>query len=124
MTGRVLLVEDEDTLLRALEGALARAGFDVTCASDGNEAMTLFHLLHPALVITDLFMPGKEGIELIMEIRRRAPDTKIVAISGGGILLHTDILKCAVKLGADCALPKPFQLDEVVAAARRLIGTQ
>jgi DNA-binding response OmpR family regulator len=107
------LIDDDVAVLRTLEIVLGDRGYDVTTAKDGVEGMRMFHRVHPDLVITDLIMPEKEGIETIMEMRRERPDAKIIAISGGGRLHNTNFLEVAAKLGACSVLAKPFSPDEL-----------
>jgi CheY-like chemotaxis protein len=75
------------------------------------------------LVITDLIMPNKEGIESIMQIRAHDPKTPILAMSGGGRLGNADFLKMAAGVGANATLPKPFESEDLIAAVRRLLSS-
>jgi DNA-binding response OmpR family regulator len=115
MTRKILLIDDDVAVLRTLEIVLGDRGYDVITAKDGVEGMRLFQQNHPDLVITDLIMPEKEGIETIIEMRRGWPDTKIIAISGGGRTHNECFLKMAAGLGAAAVLPKPFMPDELAA---------
>lgn len=118
MGTRILLIEDEDVVRKIVERMLVRAGYGVSCAKDGSVGLELFNRVRPDLVVTDIIMPEKEGIEVIRYVRRHAPSTRIIAMSGGGILRTMDVLSYALKLGADFALRKPFQLDELLGAVR------
>jgi DNA-binding response OmpR family regulator len=82
----------------------------------------MFERASPQLVITDIIMPNKEGIETIMAIRSRGSKTPIIAISGGGRIGNADFLQMASRLGANEILAKPFNPQELVAAARRLLS--
>lgn len=117
-----ILVIDDDVLIRKLiVKTLQRAGYDVAASADGLEASRA-HRLEPAdLIITDLFMPEKEGMEVIMEIRRDFPGVKIIAISGAGSLGATEYLEVARMLGASRTLAKPFTQDDLLAAVRELL---
>jgi CheY-like chemotaxis protein len=99
--------------------ALTGAGHHVVLASDGREAMELVerHKFH--LVITDLVMPNREGIEVIRQLRQAHPKLKIIAVSGafGG-----RFLRAAAMLGADATLAKPVTPDQLLDAVRRLLG--
>jgi DNA-binding response OmpR family regulator len=81
----------------------------------------MFRSEKPDLVITDIIMPEKEGIQTITEIRREQPDAKIIAVSGGGRVGNTDFLKIARSLGADDAVAKPVDPDDFTARVRRFL---
>lgn len=119
---RVLVIDDEPGLLRLMGRTLERGGYHVTLASDGAEALRAFGFLRPALVVTDLVMPGTEGIEIILEIKRRDPSVKIVAVSGGGRDGPSCYLDLAAALGADRVLAKPFRLASLLEAVDQLLG--
>ena len=118
----VLIVEDDLELLRTLARRFHLAGSRVTVARDGNEALARFDQSTPAIVVTDILMPGREGIETIMAMKERSPGVKILAISGGGLLGAAGVLDLARRLGADTVLAKPFRSDQVLDVARKLIG--
>lgn len=118
----VLIVEDDLELLRTLARRFHLAGSRVTVARDGNEALARFDQSTPAIVVTDILMPGREGIETIMAMKERSPGVKILAISGGGLLGAAGVLDLARRLGADAVLAKPFRSDQVLDVARKLIG--
>src|SRR5260370_37787243 len=81
---RILVVDDDHDICEVLEMGLTHAGHEVRVAADGASALRLVRAQPLHLIITDIFMPGKEGIETIMEIRRDFPAVKVVAVSGGG----------------------------------------
>lgn len=117
----VLIIEDDAIMLRALGHAFERAGCRVVGARDGDEGLARFLERTPDLVITDILMPKREGVETILAMKARAPQVKIIAISGGGRLGAEEILGLAAGLGADAVLPKPFRSTEILAAAQRLL---
>jgi DNA-binding response OmpR family regulator len=117
----VLIIEDDPIMLRALGHAFQRAGCQIVGARDGEEGLARFLERTPDLVITDILMPKREGVETILAMKARAPHVKILAISGGGRLGAEEILGLAAGLGADAILPKPFRSTEILAAARRLL---
>jgi DNA-binding response OmpR family regulator len=117
----VLIIEDDPIMLRALGHAFQRAGCQIVGARDGEEGLARFLERTPDLVITDILMPRREGVETILAMKARAPHVKILAISGGGRLGAEEILGLASRLGADAILPKPFRSAEVLAAAHRLL---
>ncbi len=103
---------------------LEREGFDVLTASNGIEGMTLFHDNPVDLVITDLIMPEKEGIEVIMELNRNHPAVPVIAISGGGLNSSESYLKIAREAGAHAMLKKPVPKDVLIQAIGHLLSPQ
>jgi len=120
---RILIIDDDRAVQLSVQFTLEREGHQVVCASDGDEGLRAFTSQTPDLVVTDLIMPNKEGIETIMQIRERDSKTPILAISGGGRLSNVDFLKMAAKVGANAILAKPFERQELIAAVRRLLAT-
>jgi CheY-like chemotaxis protein len=103
------VVDDEADLANAVQRVLTRAGYDVSCAVSGKQAITLLQKQSFAVVVTDMLMPDVDGAEVIAAVRRLQPRARIVAISGGGMYMGPqDILTLAKKLGADTPLSKPF----------------
>lgn len=120
---RILLIEDNPDARRLLQDALKAAGYDVEAVADG-EAGIRAQMNAPAdIVVTDLFMPNKEGLETIAELRKRTPRTKIIAISGGSRLrgAKTDHLETAREIGADAVLKKPFDPAQLIAVVRQIL---
>jgi two-component system, chemotaxis family, chemotaxis protein CheY len=117
----ILVIDDDARMRRMIGRMLAAAGHAVVEAAEGEAGLRQFRARRPAVVITDILMPGREGIETILEIRRLAPDAKIIAISGGGHSGDADFLEMAEHLGADATLAKPFAADELTEALRRLL---
>lgn len=93
--------------------ALTRAGYTVMTAQNGVDGLSLYHQSRPDLVITDIAMPEKDGIEVTTELRRHCRDLKIIAISGGSRLDVGDTLKKALACGANAALAKPFTFEQL-----------
>jgi len=119
----VLVVDDDDSILRLISEIMKKEGYDVLQAEDGNEACQKF-LKNPCdLVITDLIMPNKEGLELIQELKGIKPDVKIIAYSGGGQLEPDDYLKFAKGIGADKVFRKPIPIVELRQSASELLET-
>ena len=119
-----ILIIDDDAQFRAmLRQMLSRAGYEVLEASNGKEGMRIYRDKPADLVITDLIMPEKEGIETISDLRREFPDVKIVAISGGGKMGPEDYLRGAKLLGAQRILTKPVEKEEILEAVRELINS-
>ena len=109
---RVLIAEDEVAVREFVRRALAHEGHDVTAVSDGLEALATLKSGTFDLLITDIIMPNKEGLEIIREVKKKFPSVKIIAMSGGNIS-HLD---CAELLGAVYTLSKPFSKDELIGA--------
>ncbi len=119
---RILVVDDDHDICEVLEMGLTHAGHEVRIAADGASALRLARAEPFDLIITDIFMPGKEGIETIMEIRRDFPAVKVVAMSGGGRTGDLHYLRDAVALGAVRTLRKPFGRAELLDAVRAALG--
>jgi DNA-binding response OmpR family regulator len=121
---RVIVIDDDADLRAGLAERLRDAGFDVSEASDGATGMNL-HRDHPAdVVVTDIFMPGQEGIATVHQFRSVYPDMKIIAISGGITRYGKfNLLPAAKAIGADRCLRKPFKTAELVGAIRELLQT-
>jgi DNA-binding NarL/FixJ family response regulator len=115
----VLLVDDEALVRHALEPGLRLNGYEVLHASDGDEALDVLSSEPVDVVITDLAMPRREGIETIIEIRRRFPHVKIIALSGvfGGFYLGM-----ARQLGAAAALSKPVHTELLRRTVDEVLG--
>ena len=115
----VLVVEDDPELLKLMTTAFARAGFKAYSARNGRLGIQLLRALKPDLMVTDIVMPEKEGIATIIEAKTTAPDTAVIAISGGGAYGRSgNFLQWAEELGADEAMAKPFPMSQLLSAAR------
>lgn len=115
---QILLVDDDEMVCETIKQRLEREGHDVTTALNGNEALTKFAQTQPDLVITDVIMPEREGIETLLALKKANPAVKVVVMSGGGRIGRLDHLKIAARLGADATLVKPFtaaQLKSILA---------
>ena len=118
----VLLIEDDNDYRELLKIALEKANYAVTEASNGLKGCLMFQKEFHRLVITDIFMPEKEGIETIQEIKELAPEAKIIAISGGGQTGLNDMLTFARDFGADAIMTKPINLKNLISKISELIG--
>ena len=118
----ILIIDDEEQIRTSLYSLLEDSGYEVTSASDGGEGLKLYHEKPTDLIITDLIMPGKEGIETIMELKRISPEVKIIAISGGGRNDPENYLHLAKQLGAQRTIAKPFGGEELLKTVRELVG--
>lgn len=119
----VMVVDDDEPVRSILCENLADLGFDVSFAKDGSEALELIDAgRRPQVVITDIIMPRREGLEVIMELRRKHPGIRLIAISGGGRTRSADFLQLARKLGADAIMPKPLDIDALEKTVRELLA--
>jgi two-component system KDP operon response regulator KdpE len=111
---RILVVDDEQQITRVLRTSLQSNGHEVTVAQDGADALAKFMKAEPELVITDLAMPGMDGIELTREIRERS-QVPIIVLSVRG---NDDSKVAALDEGADDYITKPFSIQELLARVR------
>jgi len=120
---RILVIDDEPLVRSTVVTMLNREGFSVEEASDGQAGIAMFHKNQPDVVITDIFMPNRDGIEIIRELKRSCPLTKIIAMTGGGQTRMMEITSAATFLGADHILLKPFERESLLAAVNAALGT-
>jgi len=119
---RILLIEDDNEVRTMLRLTLIHFGHNVIEARNGKEGLELFKRANADLVITDIVMPEKEGLEVLIELReKQVPPVKIIAISGGGRQNVVDNLKMAKLLGAGRVLAKPFSNEALMAAINELL---
>jgi len=119
---RILIVDDDPGIRRTLHLLLSKSGYQVTQAGDGLEALRLWREHGGDLVITDLHMPEKNGIEMIVELLTHSPGMRIIAMSGGGQTKRLDLLGNATMLGAVFTIEKPFTLPEMLAVVQRALN--
>ena len=112
----ILLVEDDDQLRTMLKLLLTNSGYEVWEAPNGTRVCDIYQQQRFDLVITDLVMPDKEGLGVIMELRRRDQNVRIIAMSGGLQGRAEEYLRIAQKLGAQLTLSKPFGNQEFLEA--------
>jgi len=122
MMRRILIIDDDHHILLMIKKMLEREGFEVDLASNGVEGLKLFKKIPVDLVITDIIMPEKEGLETIREMRRLRPDLKIIAMSGGGRISADNYLDAAKIFGASKVLGKPFSQKQLVSAVNDILG--
>lgn len=119
---RILVIDDDLLVRRTIVRILRGAGYETLVAENGSLGLDLFERERPDLVITDIIMPEKEGIETIRAIRQLSPEAKIIAMSGGGRTGNADFLAMAGKLGASDTLHKPFGAAQLVASVARWLA--
>jgi len=120
---RILIVDDDLQIRRALRFLLEREGYEVLEAGDGKQGMNLYGQDPTDLVITDLVMPEKGGIELIQEMLNDFPEAKIIAITGGGLVPPEKLLASADRLGILAGIQKPFAAGDVLDTVRKVLET-
>jgi CheY-like chemotaxis protein len=117
---RILIIDDDENLLHALAQALGSLGYSVATATDGAEAAKLFRSEMFNVIVTDLVMPNREGVETIITLRREFPHIGVIAMTGS--CTRSELyLELAARVGADRTLPKPFSLQELDDAIRSLL---
>lgn len=117
----ILVVDDEILLRKVVRKMLEAAGHQVREAANGNEALALVEKTPPDLIIMDVLMPEREGIETIASLRRAKSTIPILAVSGGGRTKMTEFLTVAEKFGADASLRKPFDQKTLLGAVESLL---
>jgi DNA-binding response OmpR family regulator len=120
---RILVIDDDQDVRSCVRNILEQSGYTVLEAENGSVGIDIFRQNTVDLVIVDLFMPEKEGIETIIELRKGYADLKILAISGGIPGYGPDhFLHIAQKLGADGSLDKPFNMQQLLAKVEMLLA--
>lgn len=117
----ILLIDDDLELLRQMATAFRLAGYAVHAAPDGQAGLARFMAAPSDLVVTDIIMPNREGIETIVALKKACPSVKVVAISGGYRVGPDAFLELARHVGADRALGKPFRLAELLDVVAKLL---
>jgi CheY-like chemotaxis protein len=121
-TPDILVIEDDPIMREALTDWLQAAGYGVRTAADGNTGLAAVKLAIPAVVITDIQMPGTSGAAVISELKRDYPEVAIIAISGLFNSGHGLDAEAALALGAARALTKPFKRADLLCAVAELLG--
>ncbi len=118
----ILIIDDDVHVLGMLKKMLEHEGYDVITAPDGKEGIRSYRENPADLIITDLLMPEKDGIETIIELRRDFPEVHIIAISGGGRIDAKDHLKVAQQFEVQYTFSKPVERKELQRAIRVLLN--
>jgi len=115
---RILIIDDESQIRSMLRLMLERVGYEIAEAPDGIEGIRRYRENPADLIITDLIMPNKDGIGMIIDLKKEFPKVKIIAMSGGGVNRPEGYLDGAKKLGATRTLTKPIDREEMLKAVK------
>ena len=116
MDNKILLADDEEGIRKVLGISLTDSGYDVITAENGEEALEIFRRVQPSIVLTDIKMPGMDGIELLQKIKQEDPDTEVIMITGHGDL---DLAIKSLKYEATDFVTKPINDDILEIALKR-----
>src|SRR5688572_15933495 len=119
---RILIIDDDELFRPMLRATLTKMGHQVRDSGDGDEAMGMFEQEEADVLITDIILPGKEGLEIIGMFKCRFPNLKVIAMSGAGSVVETNYLKLATAEGADAVLKKPFSREELAMILTQVAG--
>jgi DNA-binding response OmpR family regulator len=117
----VCVIDDDPLVREVVAGILSADGFAVVQAKDGDAGMEAMARHSPALIVTDIMMPNRDGLETIREAKRRFPTTPILVMSGSVSEAQIDFLALARKLGADAHIKKPFERSAFLEQVRTLL---
>jgi len=120
--GRILVIEDDEIMNSMIVQLLSEAGYEAVGSENGSRGLALLETRPFDLIITDIIMPEKEGLETIFAIRKRNKSLPIIAVSGGGKLGPEHYLHLAKHFGAEFTFQKPFQNELFLNAVRRCIA--
>ncbi|MFH1019632.1 MAG: response regulator [Pseudomonadota bacterium] len=120
---RILIVEDEHMVRELLSEVLTKAGYEVSTAENGSAAYKLCQISDFDLIITDIIMPEMDGLELIQEMKKRLPQMKIIAMSGGGRCSPQDYLEISGALGVSSTIAKPFTNHHLLDLVEKVLSS-
>ena len=118
---RILVIDDDPDVRGSLNKILTRAGYDVVEAADGAAGIALQHTNPADVIITDIFMPGLDGLQTIRQLKKEGSGVKVIAVSGGDRTGTVDLKEHARLLGAFKVLAKPFEMRDVLAAVKEAL---
>lgn len=110
---RILIIDDDDSIRGFIRRVLEHHGYEIQEARNGDEGIRLYRSWRPDLVLLDLYMPEKDGLETLRDLRLESPQPKVVTMSGGGPKYDVAILQSSRFLGSNSALVKPFTIGEL-----------
>jgi len=120
---RILVIDDEELARFTIREILEAADFEVDEAENGRVGVDKQKATPFDLIITDIIMPEKEGVETIIDLKQEFPDLKIIAISGGGRTRNLDFLKLSERFGAAKILAKPFTEGQLLEAVNEVLAS-
>jgi CheY-like chemotaxis protein len=121
----ILIIDDDDSLRDALRRTLHKEGYTIMGASEGGRGLKQLAGQSVDLILLDMFMPDKDGIETIIDLRRTHPEIPIIAMSGGAFRGMVDVLHVAKQLGVRRTLAKPFTREQLLEAVEQVVkGSQ
>jgi CheY-like chemotaxis protein len=118
---KILIAEDNADTREALRLSLEAEGYAVRVAGNGDEALRLQMAEAAELLVTDIFMPDRDGFETLVAFRKNFPRTRIVVMSGGAAKVRTSYLESAQMVGADATLRKPFSPPDLLRLIAELL---
>lgn len=124
MQKNILVVDDEQEIVKLISRLLEKKGHHVLTATNGQLALEVLRREPVDLLITDIIMPEKEGIEVIFELKKEKPECKIIAMSGGGYVNPTDYLATAEELGVQATFSKPFNGKELTEKVEEILAEE
>jgi DNA-binding NtrC family response regulator len=110
----VLIADDDKLILSSFRYALAQRGYKILLAEDGAAAITFLEQVPVDIVFLDILMPGKDGLETLLEMKRRFPAVPVHVMSGGGTRSKQDFLTLAQKFGATSTIRKPVTASDLI----------
>lgn len=119
---RILIIDDARSVRYTLKKGMEKHGYEVVEAANGRAGLDLQGREPADLIVTEIFMPEMDGIEIIIELKRDYPDIPIIAISTPRRFGTVDYLRMSTILGADAVLSKPFEIEELIALVRCLLS--
>ena len=118
----ILVIDDEEDIRQVMAEILSSMGYSVTCAVDGLKGVRELGKKRFDLAVTDMLMPEHDGIEFIREAKKRFPQVKLVAMSGGGVIAGSSYLTMATAFGVDAIMEKPFDIAKVLNVVEDLLA--
>jgi DNA-binding response OmpR family regulator len=118
---RVLVIDDDVEILGLIKCLLEEAGYKTIVTTNGKKGLEIQRKTPADLIITDIFMPEKEGTGVLIDVRDEFPQTKVIVMSGGGHGEHVDFLELATLLGANKVFRKPFNMQDLMNTVKSLI---
>jgi CheY-like chemotaxis protein len=119
---KVLVIDDDQSIRVVFSRFLEGNGYEVACAEDGREGLTKLDSFSPDVVVTDIMMPGVDGLELVLAMRDKYPEVPVIAISGGMQTVPLDLLPMVEKFGARHIFYKPVELADLLTAVKEVTG--